>query len=500
MKKAFFFFMGTAAILIAILSFVSINHTKPVLQKSASVPIACSAIVTYDVSAKKFVSTPSALMIRKNIYSLSAAEITSIKTGITAMKALPYTNNNSWLYQAAIHGTYLTDHLPSWNMCQHGTQFFLSWHRMYLYFFERILRAKSGNPNLTLPYWDYQTNAVLHPDYRDNTPGNPLYAVRSVSINAGGSLPAAPMTAINTALDKIPFFDFQTFLEGPHGSLHGAIGGASGDMSDIKAAAKDPVFWLHHGNIDRLWEYWLSKCDSRANPTSPASSAWMTQVFTFFDETGAAVNMTGSQVVNTASSLNYRYDVPSRVLCLFPYRPWLVYKIYPLLRWPDPEPIVINDVLIRKSFTDAKHDVIENFMKDKNKRTFNFLDKEKPDRLFIEIDNLSVKKQPEGVIEVYLNLGPNEVASPKSKSFVGVLDLFSASHQNMNMAGMKGMEKHTLRINADKAASALGLTIADISKASVSFVVRGNNLQGREMKTSGDVRLGGLNFALEMIE
>jgi hypothetical protein len=37
--------------------------------------------------------------------------------------------------------------------------FFLSWHRMYIYFFERILRAASGDPNLALPYWNYSDPA-----------------------------------------------------------------------------------------------------------------------------------------------------------------------------------------------------------------------------------------------------------------------------------------------------------------------------------------------------
>ncbi|MGH7262080.1 MAG: tyrosinase family protein [Nitrospiraceae bacterium] len=40
----------------------------------------------------------------------------------------------------------------AWNTCQHGSYFFLSWHRMYLYYFERILREASRDPNFALPY------------------------------------------------------------------------------------------------------------------------------------------------------------------------------------------------------------------------------------------------------------------------------------------------------------------------------------------------------------
>lgn len=40
----------------------------------------------------------------------------------------------------------------------------------------------------------------------------------------------------------------------PHNSVHGMIGGF---MGDPYYAALDPLFWLHHCNIDRLWEAWM---------------------------------------------------------------------------------------------------------------------------------------------------------------------------------------------------------------------------------------------------
>ena len=183
---------------------------------------------------------------------------------------------------------------------------------MYLYFFERILRAKSGNPNLTLPYWNYQTSGAVPLNYRiPATAANPLYnSTRFASINSGATIPTSISTNINNALNLTSYMPFQSSIEGPHGSVHTSIGG---NMSAVDAAALDPVFWLHHTNIDRLWEAWLRKCGGRANPTTNAS--WMNQVYTFFDENGTAVNMTGSQVVNTAASLSYRYDFPGMLPC-----------------------------------------------------------------------------------------------------------------------------------------------------------------------------------------
>ncbi|HTE11917.1 MAG TPA: tyrosinase family protein, partial [Chitinophagaceae bacterium] len=147
--KKIFFLSGTALVcFIIITSFINKRslHTGN-LPKLVNKKIVCSVPSSLAIPAALFISPPSSpavVMIRKNIYNLSAAEITSLKNGITAMKGLPLTNPTSWQYQAAIHGTTLTNNLPNWNSCQHGTQFFFSWHRMYLYFFERILRAKSG--------------------------------------------------------------------------------------------------------------------------------------------------------------------------------------------------------------------------------------------------------------------------------------------------------------------------------------------------------------------
>jgi tyrosinase len=62
--------------------------------------------------------------------------------------------------------------------------------------------------------------------------------------------------------------DESGLLEGnPHNLLHLAIGGSispdanpekSGLMAVVQTAAFDPVFWVHHCNIDRLWNVWDS--------------------------------------------------------------------------------------------------------------------------------------------------------------------------------------------------------------------------------------------------
>lgn len=472
-------------VLIGVLYAITKYPATRATEKNSDEVLMCATEENTALPASNFTpnlkASPSPL-VRKNIYSLSPAEINSIKTGIAAMKALPITNKTSWLYQAAIHGTTSGPPQPSWNTCQHGTQFFFSWHRMYLYYFERILRAKSGNPNLTLPYWDYQTNPALHPDYRNSVPGNTLYdATRNASINAGGSLPASISTSINTAMTKIPFNTFQSGVEGPHGSVHVSIGG---NMGSVSRAGQDPCFWLHHTNVDRLWSKWIRMCGGRENPTS--DNAWMNQTYTFFDENGNAVNMTSSQVINTAASLNYVYDFPPSLPCniKFPYLEWVVIRPYKF-----PRPLAFNQNLLRASFTEAK--ATEDLKKMSN-LTLNLNNQEMPDQVLVDLNNVRIDKLPEGVIEVYLNLPTNEKPSPQSRSFVGVLDLFSAAAHATHTR-----KQVPVRVNISDAAARLGLKAADLSKIDLSFVVRGNTVRGQTIDTRSAINIGDMDLVIE---
>ena len=80
----------------------------------------------------------------------------------------------SWYYQGAIHWVpdtivknSLCDayHTPAdlreaWDNCTHTPSgkekiHFLVWHRLYIYHFEKIVRALSGYKDFALPYWGY---------------------------------------------------------------------------------------------------------------------------------------------------------------------------------------------------------------------------------------------------------------------------------------------------------------------------------------------------------
>src|SRR5262249_14915283 len=50
------------------------------------------------------------------------------------------------------------------------------------------------------------------------------------------------------------YVDFWPPMEGdPHGAAHTSFGGS---ISSIPTAARDPIFFLLHCNVDRLWAKW----------------------------------------------------------------------------------------------------------------------------------------------------------------------------------------------------------------------------------------------------
>ena len=275
-------------------------------------------------------------LVRKDFTTLSPLEIFDLKQGIEVMQSRPADDPTSWLYQANIHGcpddSCLNPAPIVQATCQHGSFFFLSWHRMYLYYFEKILGAASGNPNFALPYWNYTypspDNRKLPAAFRDHDSSNPLYVQeRNLDVNERKPLPC---TAVDpgSALKATKFIGIVSdsgFGGGyipepmhfagrtgklertPHNVVHGLVGGL---MGDVDLAARDPIFWLHHANIDRLWDIWIREGNS--NPSdfdNLEDRTWLETEFTFYDiDLGDFVTLTGAEVVDTAVQLGYLYD------------------------------------------------------------------------------------------------------------------------------------------------------------------------------------------------
>ena len=298
---------------------------------------------------------PAAVRTRKSVFKLGnpGDDLDWFGKAVGALRQLPITDPTSWRYQGAVHGYPGADQDPDatpgeampsradqrkfWNQCQHQTWFFLPWHRGYLACFEEIVAAtvvKLGGPQgWALPYWNYSDAsnpnarslplAFLNQSAADGSP-NPLFLAGRNLTDQQHQLPASDVDLeclTHSQFDgttnggepgfggpDTPFNHFGSTngrLENvPHNVIHVDVGGL---MTDPNTAALDPIFWLHHSNIDRLWEVWTHR---DATFTNPDVAAWLTDVpFVLHDSTGAVVTFTPSQMLDTTTVRHgYRYD------------------------------------------------------------------------------------------------------------------------------------------------------------------------------------------------
>lgn len=109
--------------------------------------------------------SPTGVLVRRDIWALEEKgtfdPITlAYAKAVRALQGRNATDPTSWSYQAAIHATFSAPPPGApWNACEHQSWFFMSWHRMYVYFFERIVRKavmdEHGPAEFAIPYWNY---------------------------------------------------------------------------------------------------------------------------------------------------------------------------------------------------------------------------------------------------------------------------------------------------------------------------------------------------------
>ncbi|KAJ3361470.1 hypothetical protein HDU91_003896 [Kappamyces sp. JEL0680] len=67
------------------------------------------------------------------------------------------------------------------------------------------------------------------------------------------------------------FKNFQDAVESPHGLIHNMIGGNIGDFS-YPRSPNEPIFFLHHAFVDKLWWLWQKCAPANANAFSSSSA------------------------------------------------------------------------------------------------------------------------------------------------------------------------------------------------------------------------------------
>lgn len=232
------------------------------------------------------------------------------------------------------------------DLCHRDGRIFLSWHRSYLYAFEKALntalkwKRDDQALELTLPFWDWTTfdadsdspsgipkvvDDASYVDGAGNNVENPLARAwslyRAVSQGLAGDAvytqrfpdqlrSVIPQLADDVAryMDNPSFASFSDdFSFGAHGTVHVTVGGSggasglprnAGDMASVVSAAYDPIFWLHHSMVDKVWFDWQTL---RPNAEVPQHVL----------DTPVYGGLPGARYIDTEHSLRYIYSTDS---------------------------------------------------------------------------------------------------------------------------------------------------------------------------------------------
>lgn len=164
-----------------------------------------------------------------------------------------------------IHNTLSINHY------QHGTHRFFPWHRIYLLILDRALR--SIHPDVTIPYWDWtKASEQAIPSWLAGFTPTVVTPTQTINVIRAPGSPTDLATLASNIPDIMLLTDFSSFngqLEAVHGGVHVWVGGS---MSSVPTAPADPIFWMHHANIDRLWWKWQRSSEGRGkNPDLPGT-------------------------------------------------------------------------------------------------------------------------------------------------------------------------------------------------------------------------------------
>ena len=249
-----------------------------------------------------------ALDVRKNAATMPVVEFENFRKACVLLKSqlVPGQAFGRYDQWVAVHGCIMGVKSPgslSFMNMGHQNIGFLPWHREYLRRFELALRAVV--PGVTIPYWPWPitpepselfSNARIHrifflsdsPQdlgglFATAGPAPPpswwpagftwrvqpaLQVEGSPILRRGSDVNTWPPTAASlTEVENMnltpsgvnPYWMFWNRLEAGmrmHNAGHNIVGGY---MSNPVFSPNDPLFWLHHSFIDRVWSRWQAK-------------------------------------------------------------------------------------------------------------------------------------------------------------------------------------------------------------------------------------------------
>jgi tyrosinase len=300
---------------------------KRTLLKAAAAAGACtfSGVIP---GLRAWAATP--LRVRRCVNTMKDgdADLECYRDFVGIMLARPQADAVSWLGFANQHGDE-----KDFRFCPHGDWYFLPWHREFVMMYERAAASLTKNPAFAMPYWDWTTLRdypkpfaartykgkpnPLHVDTRNALKGENALTDRVVGQRVMDKIYRETVyEAFGTSRDPdqkdtspswVPAGGgVQGALEStPHNLVHNRIGGFMPESN----SPRDPIFFMHHGNIDRIWATWNAM--GRTNSDDPL---WLGMEFkdNYIAPDGSTYSRSVKDVLDTAP-LGYTYDrMPKR--------------------------------------------------------------------------------------------------------------------------------------------------------------------------------------------
>jgi tyrosinase len=264
--------------------------------------------------------------------SLDDPDLSAYRDFVGIMQGKDQSQLVSWLGFSLQHG----NQNVGYKYCPHGDWYFLPWHREYVLMYERAVQALTSYKNFAMPYWDWTTDRTIPAAFTDTSykgKANPLYvSTRTLTDKRYWPLPdwiVGPEilkqifretlfqrfgTSRNPKQDSLDMSwvvrggGAQGTLEGtPHNLVHNYTGG----FMPSPGSPRDPIFFMHHGNIDRIWWWWNGGLGNQntAGMTAQEQTWWLDMFYkdNYITPDGKFYGVKTRDVQST-QALGYTYD------------------------------------------------------------------------------------------------------------------------------------------------------------------------------------------------
>ncbi|XP_071933478.1 polyphenol oxidase, chloroplastic-like [Coffea arabica] len=314
---------------------------------SGATPTNCCPPLPTNIVDFKLPPTSTNLRVRPAAHLVDGEYIAKFADAIQRMKALPDDDPRSFNQQAKVHcaycdGAYNQVGFPNLELQVHNSWLFFPFHRCYLYFFEKILGSLINDPNFAIPFWNWDNSDGMQLPGFYSDPDSPLYDSLRDTNHQPPTIIDLNYNGFDTSMDDqlqvsqnlitmyrqmmvnsrtARLFFGSPYRAGddpdpgagsleniPHGSVHVWTGDRNQpngeDMGNFYSAARDPMFYAHHSNLDRLWNVWKTLGGRRQDITDPD---WIDASFLFYDENAEMVRVKVRDCLDT-TKLGYTYQ------------------------------------------------------------------------------------------------------------------------------------------------------------------------------------------------